>query len=202
MLIVFLSQYYFLSPEDKLHILLNKNDLFYTELVTIIVIKSISLFYYSVLVYRMYLKGKLENNNNVVLKWKKNLATLNLIYAFVYLVYGLFLILKLPFSFVYSQTFFLSSIVLYVASVAYIQPRVFSKKYILKIDKDKYLKSGLTESLSLELKEQLLVLLNTDKIYKESTISLEILSEKLNTTRHNVSQIINEHFDLNFFKIN
>ena len=34
-----------------------------------------------------------------------------------------------------------------------------------------------------------------------NTISLDILSEKLGTTRHNISQVINEHFDLNFFNL-
>jgi len=92
-------------------------------------------------------------------------------------------------------------IVLYVAYTAYVQPRVFSKKYLFAEEMLKYQKSGLTENFSNDLKEQLLTLLNEEKVYKMNNISLDILSEKLRTTRHNISQVINEHFDLNFFHL-
>jgi YesN/AraC family two-component response regulator len=65
----------------------------------------------------------------------------------------------------------------------------------------KYLKSGLTPSLSVELKEELINLFTVQKVYRDSSLNLETLSEKLNTTRHNTSQIINEHFDMNFFEL-
>lgn len=59
----------------------------------------------------------------------------------------------------------------------------------------------MTPSYSLELKEELLALLDDDRIYKESGISLDLLSEKLGTSRHNTSQIINEHFNMNFYEL-
>ena len=62
----------------------------------------------------------------------------------------------------------------------------------------KYEKSGLTPSLSLELKENLLYLFAHDRVYKENGISLDMVAQKLNTTRHNASQIINEHFNVSF----
>ena len=65
----------------------------------------------------------------------------------------------------------------------------------------KYKKSGLTPSYSIELTDNLLKLLNEDKIYKENNLNLEVLSEKLDTTRHNTSQIINEHFNMNFSEL-
>ena len=65
----------------------------------------------------------------------------------------------------------------------------------------KYKKSGLTPSYSRELTDNLLKLLNEDKIFKENNINLDMLSEKLETTRHNTSQIINEHFKLNFSEL-
>ena len=43
--------------------------------------------------------------------------------------------------------------------------------------------------------------LQKEKIYRQNDISLEILSNKLDTTRHNTSQVINEHFNLNFFEL-
>ena len=39
------------------------------------------------------------------------------------------------------------------------------------------------------------------KIYKESNINLEMLSKRLDTTRHNASQVINEHFEMSFHEL-
>jgi YesN/AraC family two-component response regulator len=89
--------------------------------------------------------------------------------------------------------------------MAYLQPKVFNyKSFILNnsiVGVSKYLKSGLTPSLSVELKEELINLFTVQKVYRDSSLNLETLSEKLNTTRHNTSQIINEHFDMNFFEL-
>ncbi len=88
-----------------------------------------------------------------------------------------------------------------VTYFAHIQPEVFSGNKVLSgFHLKKYKKSGLTKSHSLELKEGLLRLMERDKIFKQSDLSLEKLSEKLDTSRHNTSQIINEHFDLGFFE--
>jgi len=124
-----------------------------------------------------------------------------------YLLYGISIsgvLGEFP-SFIYhSQVIAICIMVLYVAYMAYVQPDVFSKKYnSIKagINFQKYERSGLTESLAIELKENLISLLVEEKVYKENDLSLEILSEKLNTTRHNASQIINEHFNMNFFEL-
>ena len=65
----------------------------------------------------------------------------------------------------------------------------------------KYKKSGLTTSLSIELKNHLEHLFKNEKIYKESDINLEMIAEKLNTSRHNASQVINEHFKVSFHEL-
>ena len=62
----------------------------------------------------------------------------------------------------------------------------------------KYVKSGLTESLSYELKNNLTKLFTEEKLYRKNDINLEMVAQKLNTTRHNASQIINEHFQMSF----
>lgn len=67
--------------------------------------------------------------------------------------------------------------------------------------KNKYIKSGLTVRYSEELKDKLLYLLEQEHIYRMNDINLNYLSERLGTSRHNTSQIINEHFNLNFFEL-
>jgi AraC-like DNA-binding protein len=92
--------------------------------------------------------------------------------------------------------------VLYVGYSANVQPHLFSGLY--SYDNQllfKYKKSGLTHSLSQELKEHLIRLFDDEKIYKENDISLEVLAARLNTTRHNASQVINEHFKISFHEL-
>jgi len=95
----------------------------------------------------------------------------------------------------------ISMIVAFIVYEMYIK-RNFSEKTSLSIHRcdSKYKKSGLTESFSLELKEELLRLFQDEKIYRDSRLNLSMLAEKLGTTRHNVSQVINEHFGMSFFR--
>ena len=85
----------------------------------------------------------------------------------------------------------MSLMVLYIAQMAYVNPKVFGYDDLLfkSMGFSKYVKSGLTESLSEELKGELINLFTNEKVYRDSDLSLEVLSEKLNTTRHNTSQI-------------
>ena len=202
LLLVFMP-IYLSSYDQKLHLLFNKGALLQNNLNITIILKSISLVIYGYLVYRIYKKSlKIEQKQNgEIIKWKKYILILNSIYVISYLIYGAALINRTTDVFRYPVIFILCVIVLYVAYTAYVQPRVFSKKYLFAEELLKYKKSGLTENFSNDLKQQLLTLLNEDKIYKMNTINLDILSEKLGTTRHNISQVINEHFDINFFNL-
>lgn len=69
----------------------------------------------------------------------------------------------------------------------------------VKVEHTKYKNSGLTISAADELKILLDNLMSDTKAYRENNIALESLATKLNTTRHNLSQVINEKYKLNFF---
>ena len=88
--------------------------------------------------------------------------------------------------------------VMYIGYCANVQPSVFNGSSTFKQLFFKYEKSGLTNSLSHELREHLIRLFEVEKIHKENDLNLEKIAERLNTTRHNASQVINEHFDMNF----
>lgn len=68
-----------------------------------------------------------------------------------------------------------------------------------KVDFVKYKNSSLTESAAEELKVLLDKYMEEVKLYRENNITLDGLASKLNTTRHNLSQVINEKYKLNFF---
>ena len=205
-LIIYLLPIYSLSGEGKLHLLYNRDQILLPLLTKIVIVKYISLGVYAFLVGRIYLRKLQERKKGVniqIIKWQRNLMLLNALYVLFYVVYGVAIMNNVvSHLLLYPQIFLMSSIILYVGYIAYVQPKVFSKRHLFgKITLEKYQKSGLTDSFSEELKEQLLMLFKEEKIYKESNISLGILAQRLGTTRHNVSQVINEHFDLNFFHL-
>ena len=96
----------------------------------------------------------------------------------------------------------IASMVLYIGYISYIRPNMFAVDVIGSgKGKNKYKKSSLTPSYSKELKEKLIYLLEVEKLYKQSNINLDYLSQKLDTTRHNTSQVINENFNVSFFEL-
>lgn len=48
--------------------------------------------------------------------------------------------------------------------------------------------------------EALNQLMKTDKLYRESELKLETLATKLDMPKHYVSQVINQHYQVNFFQ--
>ena len=63
----------------------------------------------------------------------------------------------------------------------------------------KYKKTGLSESYSRELKENLLDLMVKERPYLDGELRLDDVAKSLGISRHHASQIINEHFGTNFF---
>jgi len=203
-LFLFFLPKYLLSFEEKQHLLFNRDEISHSILQTVIILKYLSLVIYGYLVYKIYkhCSTKKSKYNFEILRWKKMMTILNGVYVASYIIYGMALMNVVTTNIlIYPQIFSMAVIVLYVGYTAYVQPRVFSKKYLFNELILKYKKSGLTESFSNDLKEQLLQLLNREKVYKKNNINLDILSQRLGTTRHNLSQVINEHFDLNFFNL-
>lgn len=166
--------------------------------------KLLSLLIYGYLLVRVCLKN-LKMNTKIsakAIRWKKNIVALGVGYVLSYAVYGLIIIEAIPrIEFLYHlQVVAMAVMVLYIGFTAYLNPSLFLHN-LYKRQINKYKKSGLTSRYSEELKEGLIYLLDIEKIYKQSDISLEKLSQKMGTTRHSASQVINEHFQLNFFEL-
>lgn len=210
-LLVFLYPIYSLPYSDKIEIILKINNNFTKHVRIIFVAKIISLVIYALLIGKMLFFEKSKeaylNKSTSIKKWLNTLFKIHVAYIISYLIYSVAINVELGnlSEFIYyAQVGIMSLMVVYIAYMAYVQPHVFNNEYISTPDGlffEKYKKSGLTDSLSIELKENLIKLLVEDKIFKESNINLEILSNRLNTTRHNTSQIINEHFSMSFFEL-
>jgi AraC-like DNA-binding protein len=164
--------------------------------------KTISLAVYGFMLIRLYYKNQEHKNySQDARRWLNALVVLVGVYVIAYLIYGLTISDLIPRSeFLYHlQIVAMASMVLYIGYSSYIRPSLFVGSFGMRTEK--YTKSGLTPDYSMELKEQLLVLLEQEKIYLRSDVSLDGLADRLNTTRHNASQVINEHFGLNFFEL-
>jgi len=66
-------------------------------------------------------------------------------------------------------------------------------------NKIRYKKSGLSEEESLSISHLLLGYMEIDKPYLDAELNLVSLAEKINTTPHKLSQVINEKLGLNFY---
>jgi AraC-like DNA-binding protein len=210
-LLLFLLPVYSLPFEEKIKVQLGTSEVYSPNdfLFIIFIPKLLSLIIYGFFISKLYLKkqeGQHFKNNSAIVFWKKGIYKMHMFYVFSYLAYGISIsgVFFSPNPFLYqSQIIAMSLMVLYVAYMAQVQPAVFSKEVLLSDDSffSKYQKSGLTKSLSEELKQNLISLLVTQKIYKDNSINLEKLSNVLDTSRHNTSQIINEQFNMNFFEL-
>ena len=172
------------------------------RLTLLVVLKTISLTVYGFFIGRTYLTSKKKKMvDEKVLKWQKNVYHIHILYVLTYTAYGIVIINGFSNSWIFdTSAAAMALMVLFMGYSANIQPDVFNGIYAYKNNRlfPKYEKSGLTPSLSMELKENLLHLFAVEKIYRENNISLDKLAQRLNTTRHNASQVINEHFNLSF----
>lgn len=194
------------TSDQKLEILLERarlgiNAPIDSELLILIITKAISLLVYGLLARKLYLKSKKDQTLNSQSKnWQRNIYYIHFSYILAYITFG-FVIVVYSFTAaaIHVPNVCMTAMVLFVGFSASIKPNLvngviaYTHKFF-----DKYKKSGLTPSLSNELKENLVYLFAVEKIYRKNNINLDMVANKLNTTRHNASQIINEHFEVSF----
>ena len=203
LIVVILFPIFMLPAEEKINIMLEVGVVDRRPyLVYIVATKFASLIIYGILVLRVYMKNK--NHALLTLNSRKWLVTMVLlveVYVLSYIIYGFTIIgviPNIPFLFNF-QICVMAFMVLYIGYNSYIRPELFSLQY--SRDKEKYKKSALTPSYSVELKTELLRLLEEEHVYRQNDISLAALADMLGTTRHNASQVINENFNLSFFEL-
>ena len=205
-MIVFLPVF-LLPAQEKLNIMLDVGSFNRRPyLIFTVSTKIVSLIIYGYLLLRLYLKSKkkIVLFTPVLQAWLRSMIIFVEFYVISYLVYGVLIMQIDPhYNFLFHvQVAAIATMVLYIGYNSYLRPNMFAKdQKVLRLPKNKYKKSSLTPSFSQELKEKLIYLLETEKVYKKSDISLDYLAEKLDTTRHNTSQVINENFNLSFFEL-
>ncbi|MEO0572211.1 MAG: helix-turn-helix domain-containing protein [Bacteroidota bacterium] len=96
----------------------------------------------------------------------------------------------------YAMVFFVGL----TAYFGFMHPTIFNGTPIHKvIPFIKYEKTGLSDDFSREMKNRLMNIMTSDKPYLNPDIRLDNLAGLIDVSRHHASQIINEHFSMNFF---
>jgi AraC-like DNA-binding protein len=159
--------------------------------------------FYLVIIFQV-VKERLNSLTIGLKRWTALLTICYILLVFSYLLpnifhsYGL-LYKELEYFLSMVFTFFL----LMCSIMVVVQPEVFLGSSLTKALKDtvKYRNSNLTERMAQELKEKLGYLLENEKIYKKSELSLTELADQLNIDRYSMSQVINEGFGKGFYEL-
>ncbi|WP_299124911.1 helix-turn-helix domain-containing protein [uncultured Winogradskyella sp.] len=210
-LIIWLIPFYTLSGTEKFYLQMDNTQSVLIGTKVIVLLKALSLCLYAAGIYIVY-KNKTDNrkleNSEVKSRalWERSIMIIFVCYALAYILHGAVVVRFVEYTpFTYLKAIFMIAMIFYIALMSGLRPEIImnangnsnsSNKLPIK-----YQKSNLTPSLSKELKERLMGMLTNDKVYKNNDISLELLSETLGTTRHNTSQVINEHFDMSFYDL-
>ncbi|MEP3838772.1 MAG: helix-turn-helix domain-containing protein [Algibacter sp.] len=209
-LLFFLLPVYLASANEKYSMMLGLKASTYSYNVVVFLAKVVSLIIYSFFIWRLFKANRyseIYKNAAFKRKWEAGIFNVYIAYIISYVLYGLSILTELGniSIIIYNAMVGLMCFMLiYIVYLGYVQSDVFNNTFVplnKRLFSKKYQKSGLTSTLSTELKENLEKLLVQDKVFKENNINLELLAFKLNTTRHNASQIINEHFKMNFFEL-
>lgn len=88
-----------------------------------------------------------------------------------------------------------------LAYLGYQHPAIHAGEPLVAVLKpvQKYVRSQLTNAAAKELNERLELCMRTDAPYRNGDLDLEMLAQRVGSTRHNVSQVINQFHGNNFF---
>ncbi len=209
-LIIFLIPYYRLNSIEKFRFMFDHANFVSTSVKIIAIFKIISLCFYAWATFKIYNKQEQDNKiskgniRSIKKVWERNVLTIFICYVLAYILYVCAITKFIDYKPLFNlQIIVIAIMIFYIAAISLLQPEVFKGKIELSdlVNLFKYSKSGLTESYSVELKKRLLELMNKDKLFKQNDMNLDKLSEILGTTRHNASQVINEHFNMSFFEL-
>lgn len=162
-------------------------------------LKLIYLGFYLFLCYRLYYLSQL--NETYLKPWFQYLLfSFTGYYLTIVLYYALINFSFFDVTWDYMISFAMSFFIFCVSFLGYIYPQVLAGKPVRNIVmRHKYKNSGLTEAGEKDLRDTLTRLMKEDQLFLNNDLSLDELALKANTTRHNVSLVINKYFEQNFF---
>jgi AraC-like DNA-binding protein len=203
-LIIYRLPFYLQSAENKLDIY--RNDSFFkNEHRIIILIQAIhAIVYFIVLkksasIYAQQINGS-SDTERINLSWiNKCLGFLAFIFGFVILSYGL-RIMGFNFHPLYSVIIplLISVTILSIGFIGLKQPIIFSHQQD-NFKSKKYERSALTDDKADDHLKTLVELMEKEKLYLDSDLTLQKLASKMLISANHLSQVINDRTGQNFF---
>jgi len=159
------------------------------------------LLFYSVLIWGVT-KNEWQVDANIKL-WTRVVAWGMMVYTLAFLSY--FVLVNCSFfnpEWDYAISFVMAMGILAVAYMGLVQRRVFRSEPIGHfLPVKKYQTSNLTPGASESIKKQLERLLAEEQVFRENELRLTDLAAYLNINHHQLSQVINEQYGVNFFEL-
>ena len=159
------------------------------------------LLFYSVLIFYMT-KNEWQVDSNIKI-WTRIVAWGMVLYTAAFISY--FVLVRCSF-FNPEWDYAISSVmalgIMVVAYMGLVQKRIFSSEPIGHfLPVKKYQSSSLTDGASESIKRGMERLLSEEKVFKENELRLADLAAYLDISYHQLSQVINEHYGVNFFEL-
>lgn len=102
----------------------------------------------------------------------------------------------------YSISLVMALSILMIAYMGLVQKRVFQSEPIESfLSIQKYQSSNLTPTASESIRKRLDRYLTDEQVFKENELRLDDLAAYLDISRHELSRVINEHYQVNFFEL-
>jgi AraC-like DNA-binding protein len=102
----------------------------------------------------------------------------------------------------YAISLVMSAGILTIAYMGFWQKPVFAGKPVQDLlPGQKYATSMLTEGAKSAIQKKMVYFLEEEKVFKENELRLDDLAAYLDVNRHQLSQVINEHYQVNFFEL-
>jgi AraC-like DNA-binding protein len=209
---LYLIPFYFLNSQEKMiqiNIFLHAG-----EPVTYIfgLLSPVSGFIYTVLTFKVInkfndnLKTHYSNIDKIKVNWLRYIIICGL---FVWIVVALSPFIRVLLGHAaegFRPIYLAVSIMVYAIGYgALIQPEVFTNEpiineiEIINKSKNKYEKSNLTNNDIERIKQSLINIMQERKLYLNSELNLSQISDELEITNHNLSEVLNKAFGKNFY---
>lgn len=212
-LIAYLSMFpfYFLySVEEKRMVVSGQLDDFSTFAYVVLISIVVSGIVYSIFAHRLLNKYKLMLNSNysskegISLNWLKSFiwgVGLIILSVFINMIMIDFLGVKYPFKPDYIHYIMLVFAIILLGYYGIRHKNIFANNDIVHIEektKSTYLKSGLKPEMASEKYQNLLELMQQQKLYLKPKLTLSNLAKHLDISPNHLSQIINQYEKQNF----
>lgn len=160
--------------------------------------------YYGLIVWQLQacyrqLKVKFWELPQPKLRWLRNLFLLSLL-SYEHWIYRTFFVYQDLQD--YTSAAMGAAIIYYISFTLFQHPDIFRKPLLSSPQKNKtakYRKSSLSDADKTAMLHKLIHLMEKEKIYRDNLLSLSQLAKTMATSSHNISQVLNERLEKNFF---